>query len=151
MNQVLLYLFHIGVQQRLAMDPLVLYPGPPCPTLLCSVGGPSLEWPYSRFRGGHSWDGWPAAVFYPFGHPTPYAHAYFITIRLTFPLLLPASLDATIGSILVLNIFSLQNFIPFSSSQLRLFTSAENPFAYFGRVIFFLYHYFRSQQKIMVQ
>jgi len=44
--------------------------GPPCPTLL----RPALR----LFRG------WPAAVFYPFGYPTPYGPAKFYLIFDTF-------------------------------------------------------------------
>jgi hypothetical protein len=45
----------MGVSQGVAMDSLKLNPGPACSTLLCPAGGQ------------------PAAVFYPFGHPTPCA------------------------------------------------------------------------------
>jgi hypothetical protein len=38
------------------------------PTLICPAGRPALKGSYGCFR-------WPAAVFYPFGHPTPYAYA----------------------------------------------------------------------------
>jgi hypothetical protein len=41
------------VWQGVAMDSPMFYPGPPCNTLLR-----------------------PAALFYPFGHPTPYAYRY---------------------------------------------------------------------------
>jgi hypothetical protein len=42
----------MGVWQGVAMDSRQFYQGPPCLTLLCPVGGPSLKRPYSRFRGG---------------------------------------------------------------------------------------------------
>jgi hypothetical protein len=52
------------------MDFLKFHPGLLCPTLLCPSGGPTLKWPFGCFKGDP-----PAAVFYPFGHPTPYASA----------------------------------------------------------------------------
>jgi hypothetical protein len=58
----------MGVWQGVAMDSLKFHLSLPCPTLLRSVGGPTLKWPYGHFMGGP-----PAAVFYPFGHPMPYA------------------------------------------------------------------------------
>jgi hypothetical protein len=64
----------IGVWQGVAMNSLKFHLGPPCPTLLCPAGGSPLKWPYGRFRGGPPEDGRPVAVFYPFGHPTPYAY-----------------------------------------------------------------------------
>jgi hypothetical protein len=51
-----------------AMDSLKFNPGRPCRTLLRPAGGPPLKRPYSP-QGR-----WPAAVFYPFEHPTPYAY-----------------------------------------------------------------------------
>jgi hypothetical protein len=62
--------FHMGLWQEVPMDSLKFQLGPPCPTLLCPAGRPLLKRPYGHFRGG-----WPAAVFYPFGHLTPYAYA----------------------------------------------------------------------------
>jgi hypothetical protein len=60
----------------LHMDSLKFHPGSPCPTFLRLVGGPPLKRPHSRFRGNLP-AGWrPAAVFYPFGRPTPYAYAF---------------------------------------------------------------------------
>jgi hypothetical protein len=52
-------------------------PGPPCLTLLRPAGGIPLKWLCGRFRGGPP-AGWArlAAVFYPFGHSTPYAYGY---------------------------------------------------------------------------
>jgi hypothetical protein len=41
----------MGAWQGVAMDSLKFHPGPPCPTLLCPAGGPSLKRPYGRFRG----------------------------------------------------------------------------------------------------
>jgi hypothetical protein len=52
----------------MTMDSLKFHLGLPCPTLLRLTGGPPLKRPYSLFRGRP-----PAAVFYPFGHPRPYA------------------------------------------------------------------------------
>jgi hypothetical protein len=51
------------------MNSPMFYPGPLCRTLLRSAGGP----PIKRLHGLMAL-GW-AAVFYPFGHPTPYAYA----------------------------------------------------------------------------
>jgi hypothetical protein len=43
---------------KLGMHSLKFHPGPPCPTPETAL-----------------WSGWqPWAVFYPFGHPTPYAY-----------------------------------------------------------------------------
>jgi hypothetical protein len=42
----------IGVWQGVAMYSLKFHLGPPCPNLLCPVGGPPLKWPISCFRGG---------------------------------------------------------------------------------------------------
>jgi len=78
----------MGVWQGVAMDSLKIHLGSPYPTLLCPalpfyalpylsmpcptllrpMGGPpeTALWP---FQGG-----WPAAVFYPLGHLTPYAY-----------------------------------------------------------------------------
>jgi hypothetical protein len=44
----------------------------PFPTLLRPVRGPPLKRPYSRLRGVPQVER-PAAIFYPIGHPTPYA------------------------------------------------------------------------------
>jgi hypothetical protein len=70
----------MGVWQVVVMDLLKFHLGLPCPTLLRPAGGQSTKWPYGCFRGGppagvarlHGKR--PAAVFYPFGHPTPYAY-----------------------------------------------------------------------------
>jgi hypothetical protein len=43
-----------SVVQVVAMDSLKFHPGPPCPTLLCPAGGPSLKQPLGYFRGGQS-------------------------------------------------------------------------------------------------
>jgi hypothetical protein len=42
----------IGVWQGVAMDSPKYHYGPPCPTLLCPAGEPSLTQPYGCFRGG---------------------------------------------------------------------------------------------------
>jgi hypothetical protein len=64
----------MGVWQGVAMDSLKLHPGPPCPTLL----RPAASQPrnslsaisgVTRPQGGQ-----PVVVFYPVGHPTPYAY-----------------------------------------------------------------------------
>jgi hypothetical protein len=55
----------IGIWQGVAMDSLKFYPVPPCPALLCPVGGPPLKRPYGRFRVGPSLVGPPAAVLHP--------------------------------------------------------------------------------------
>jgi hypothetical protein len=56
------------------MDPLNLHPCPPCPTLLCPLGGPILNWLYSVSGVARLQSRQPAAVFYHFRHPTPYAY-----------------------------------------------------------------------------
>jgi hypothetical protein len=38
--------------QGVAMDYLKFHPDLPCPILLCLAGGPALEQPYGRLRGG---------------------------------------------------------------------------------------------------
>jgi hypothetical protein len=63
----------MGVRQGVAMDSLKFYLGPPCLTLLRPAVGPPLKRPYGRFR-GHPQPGRHAAVFYLFGHPTPYTY-----------------------------------------------------------------------------
>jgi hypothetical protein len=40
----------MGVWQGVAMDSLKFQPGLPCPTLLCSAGGPPLKQTYGSFR-----------------------------------------------------------------------------------------------------
>jgi hypothetical protein len=50
------------------MNSLKFHLGPPCSIFLHPVGGEP------RFRSVPS-AGW-AAVFYPFGHPTPYAYGF---------------------------------------------------------------------------
>jgi hypothetical protein len=55
----------MGVWQAVPMDSLKFHPSPPCQSLIRTVGKLLLKQPV---RGGR-----PAAVFYHFGHPTPYA------------------------------------------------------------------------------
>jgi hypothetical protein len=50
--------------------------GPAMPYLNMSVRQPPLKQRYSRFRGGRPQGGWPVAVFYPLGHPRPYASGW---------------------------------------------------------------------------
>jgi hypothetical protein len=57
----------VGVWQGVTMDSLKFHPGPPCSTLLRPTGGPPLK---------------PAALFYPFRHPTPYAYVVMWEARL---------------------------------------------------------------------
>jgi hypothetical protein len=61
----------MGVWQGVAMDSLKLkfHLGLPCPTFLHPVGGLPLKQPYCHLQSRR-----PAAVFYPYGHPTPYAY-----------------------------------------------------------------------------
>jgi hypothetical protein len=77
----------MGVWQGVAMHTLKFHPGPPCPTLLRPMGGLPLKQAYGCFRGhltvlgmAHMQGEWPAAVFYPFRHPTPYAYAKISSI-----------------------------------------------------------------------
>jgi hypothetical protein len=58
----------IGVWQGVAMNSLKFYPSPPCPTLLHPAGPRAFSG--VAFPQG----GWLSAMFYPFGHPTPYAY-----------------------------------------------------------------------------
>jgi hypothetical protein len=44
----------MGVWKGVAMESLKFYLGPLCPTILRPVGGPPLQQPYGRFRGGPS-------------------------------------------------------------------------------------------------
>jgi hypothetical protein len=53
------------------MVTLKFHPGPPLPTLLRPSGRPPLKWPHGSFWVAYPQDGRLAAVFYPFGHPTP--------------------------------------------------------------------------------
>jgi hypothetical protein len=55
---------NMSAWQRVAMESLKFHTNPPCPTLLCPAGVTLLKRPYGRH----------APVFYPFGHPTPYAY-----------------------------------------------------------------------------
>jgi hypothetical protein len=48
----------------------------PCPTLLCSAGGPPLKQPYDCFKSGLQ-GRWHVAVFCLFRHPMPSAYAGF--------------------------------------------------------------------------
>jgi hypothetical protein len=62
----------MGVWQGVAMDSIKFHPGLPCPILLRPAGGSPLNRPYGCFWGGPPAER--AAVFYPFGHPTPYVY-----------------------------------------------------------------------------
>jgi hypothetical protein len=61
----------MGVWQGVPMDSLKFDPGPPCLTLLRPAGGSHVKAVagVALPQGGR-----PAAVFYPLGHPTPYAY-----------------------------------------------------------------------------
>jgi hypothetical protein len=56
-------------------------PGPTMPNPFTSMSGPPLKQPYGRFRDDLLagvvclQGGWPAAIFYPLGHPMQYAYA----------------------------------------------------------------------------
>jgi len=77
----------MGVWQGLAMESLKFHPGLLCPTLVCPAGGPSLKRPCGHFRVACLQVGRPAVIFYPFGHPTPYAYGINIHGTLELPLL----------------------------------------------------------------
>jgi hypothetical protein len=62
----------LGVWQGVAMDALQFHPGPPCLTVLHPADRPPLTAVSGVAR---PQSGWPAAVFYLFGHPTPYTYA----------------------------------------------------------------------------
>jgi hypothetical protein len=53
------------------MDSLKFHLGPPYPTLLHPAGGPPLM---AVSEVAHPWSLKLAAVFYPLGHPMPYAY-----------------------------------------------------------------------------
>jgi hypothetical protein len=55
----------MGVWQGVTMDSLKFHSGLPNPTLLRTEGWPPLKRSYGPQV---------AAIFYPFGHPTPYAY-----------------------------------------------------------------------------
>jgi hypothetical protein len=69
---------------RVGMDSLKFHPDPPCPTLLRPAGRTNPEMAVRGSPPGvaHLQGRQPAAVFYPFGHPTPYANGankqYFV-------------------------------------------------------------------------
>jgi hypothetical protein len=60
----------MGVWQGVAMDSLKFHRRPPCYTFLHPAGRLPLKWPYVACPQV----GRQAAVFYPLGHPTPYAY-----------------------------------------------------------------------------
>jgi hypothetical protein len=61
-----------------AMDYLKFHLGLACPTFLRTAGGPPLKRSHHRFSSvvAHPQGRWPADLFYPFGHATPYAYAF---------------------------------------------------------------------------
>jgi hypothetical protein len=75
---------YLGVWKVVAMDSLKFHMGAPCPTLLCTAGGPPKKRLYGQFWGGPPAkpEGNPTAFFYPFGHPTSYAYAFQTTVPL---------------------------------------------------------------------
>jgi hypothetical protein len=66
----------MGVWQGVATDSLRFYPGPPCPTLLRPAGEPPLKRLHVVSGMARPQGEQPAAVFYPFGHPMPYAYDF---------------------------------------------------------------------------
>jgi hypothetical protein len=58
------------------MDSLKFHTGPLCSTLLCPAGRPPLKQLYICFMSGAQGEQ-PAAIFYSFRHPMPYAYASF--------------------------------------------------------------------------
>jgi hypothetical protein len=58
---------------------------------------PPLKRPYGYFMGNHLQAGWPAAVFYPFGHPTPIASVIVVRFPLSLTLSLSLSLSLPLG------------------------------------------------------
>jgi hypothetical protein len=71
-----IYIVGIGVGQGVAMDSLNYKPGMLCSTLLHPARVPPLKRPYGTVLGVARPQGGlrPAAIFYPFGHPTPYTY-----------------------------------------------------------------------------
>jgi hypothetical protein len=72
----LIFLFGISVWQGVAMDSLKFHTGPPCPTLLCPASGLTPHCLMAVLGVACPQGGPPAAVFYSFGHPTPYDYAF---------------------------------------------------------------------------
>jgi hypothetical protein len=64
------------------MDSLKFHPGPPCSTLLCPMGGPSLKGLVAGVA--RLQNGLPATIFYHFGHPMPYAYGQAIHLLYRF-------------------------------------------------------------------
>jgi hypothetical protein len=64
----------VGVWQGVAMDSIMYHSGLPYPILLHSAGGPPRNGLTAVSRVVCLKYGRPAAVFYPFGHPTLYAY-----------------------------------------------------------------------------
>jgi hypothetical protein len=72
----------MGVWQGVGMDSIKFHPGLLCPNLLLPAGRPAGKPPLKRLYGLMAFSGvalpqgrQPATVFYPLGHPTPYAYA----------------------------------------------------------------------------
>jgi hypothetical protein len=60
---------------KVSLGPTLPNPSTPCRR-------PPLRRPDGHFRSGRLQGGWSAAVFYPLGHPTPYASAWHPSCRL---------------------------------------------------------------------
>jgi hypothetical protein len=66
----------IGVWKGVPMDSLNFHPGPLCLTLLHPARGDTPVMALVISGVVHQQDGRPAPIFYPFGHPTPYAYEH---------------------------------------------------------------------------
>ena len=77
------------------------------PSMPC--GQPPLKRPYGYFMGSHLQVGRPAAVFYPFGHPTPITSVNVVGFPLSLFLSLSRSLSLSLALSLslYLSLFSL--------------------------------------------
>jgi hypothetical protein len=62
------------IWQGVAIESPKFHPVPPCPTLQCPAGGLPLKRPLAVSGVAHLQGKRLAAVFYPFGHPTPYSY-----------------------------------------------------------------------------
>lgn len=71
----------MGVWQRVVMNFLKFYLGPPCPTILCPVGGPPLKRQFQE---------WPALAgglrpsSFTLRHPTPYTYVEAFVVDACF-------------------------------------------------------------------
>jgi hypothetical protein len=73
-EQEVFAVFSMGIWQGVAMDSLQFHLGPPCPTFSRLAVRLPLKWSTAVIGVAHLQGGRPAAIFYPFGHPTLYVY-----------------------------------------------------------------------------